>query len=573
MQNYLNSLISGGGSKFGTSVVDNYNSMPAPTYGPAVPSSPSATSTSGTPTYGPANPAIKSAPAQTYINSLTPDQKASNNAMTQSGNYTFGNGSTASVVNGKVTSPVVSTNPTAPTNLGYGNSTTNTSTGTGSNSSNPVSPTAQGAYSQYLASKIAADKSLSDIQQAQDTQSENAREEQDTILHTPGGTTAGAEQGASIASRNANNTAAALALQENAAARSAGVADTAYTDAQNSSKPIAVGDQLYQLQPDGTYKSVAGTQKLDTSTVEVNGNKELINNQTGAVIKNLGSATAPSNSNATYIPGANPVADSYIAGILNGNITSIASVPAQYRDQVALGLNDQPAAAYSPLAASRNTLSATRIAAHFIDLPQYQLTANGVPYLQRIDAALQNPGSVSDQDLLDSLTKLDTGGNAISDAQVKVITDGKSLSDWADTLTNKLGNGGVLSDSQRQQISKLAKATFSNYQKGYQPVYDQVTAQFKAAGIPKAFWTIPDLNNLNEQAQDGSPLNGSAPQIPKGNLGDSSFVATSLEKQGLSYQDIISNVPSGQKAVMDNSNGQVGYIPTSEFDPSIYTSL
>lgn len=200
--------------------------------------------------------------------------------------------------------------------------------------------------------------------------------------------------------------------------------------------------------------------------------------------------------------------EDWMQAVQNGNST-IAQVPIALRTAVAHALNtatgpDGQGGTYSPLAASRETLAASRIANNFIDLPQYQLTANGLPYLQRIDAALKTPGSVSDQDLLDSLTKLNTAGNAISDAQVKIITDGKSLSDIASTWANKLGNGGVLSNNQRNQIQSIAKAIYANYQKGYQPVYDQVTAQLKAAGIPQQFWTIPDLNNLSGKASGNS---------------------------------------------------------------------
>lgn len=189
------------------------------------------------------------------------------------------------------------------------------------------------------------------------------------------------------------------------------------------------------------------------------------------------------------------------ASILAGDST-MQQVPQEYRTAVSASLDTEDRQTYSPLAARRNTMAASAIVKNYIDLPQYQLTANGLPYLQRIDAALKVPGSVSDQDLLDSLTKLNTAGNAITDAQVKIITDGKSYSDWVGTLANKFKNGGVLSENQRTQIHDIANAIFENYKKGYQPVYDRATAQLKSSGIPKAFWTIPDLNNLSAQALD-----------------------------------------------------------------------
>jgi hypothetical protein len=191
---------------------------------------------------------------------------------------------------------------------------------------------------------------------------------------------------------------------------------------------------------------------------------------------------------------------SWVDNVKNGNAT-MSQVPASIRTKVSEGLDSQDGGSFSPLAVSRFTTGANKIVANFIQLPQYTLTANGLPYLQRIDAAMKTPGSISDQDLLDSLTKLNTAGNAISDAQVRLITDGQSFADMRNAFGNKFKNGGVLSDNQRQQIQTIAKAIFDNYKKGYQPVYDQATAQLKASGIPKQFWTIPDLNNLSNEAQ------------------------------------------------------------------------
>ena len=46
----------------------------------------------------------------------------------------------------------------------------------------------------------------------------------------------------------------------------------------------------------------------------------------------------------------------------------------------------------------------------------------------------------------------------INDAQVKLITEGKSWADWVGVLGNKISTGGVLSNDQRQQIQKISKS-------------------------------------------------------------------------------------------------------------------
>lgn len=209
----------------------------------------------------------------------------------------------------------------------------------------------------------------------------------------------------------------------------------------------------------------------------------------------------------------NPAVAGWAQNVLAGNAT-MQNVPAGLKTPVSDLIASAPTAAYAPLAGQRFSLESNRITGNLMKLPQYSLTANGLPYLQRIDAALKVPGSVSDQDLLDSLTKLNTSGNAITDAQVRVITDGKSYSDWANTIANKFNTGGVLSNDQRQQIKTIANNIFNNYKSGYQPVYDQAAKQLTDAGVPKAFWTIPDLNKLNAPQGTGA-AQAAAPAAPK----------------------------------------------------------
>lgn len=213
-------------------------------------------------------------------------------------------------------------------------------------------------------------------------------------------------------------------------------------------------------------------------------------------------------------------AQNYAKDIINGNLTSLTSVPKGIiRDATAAILANPQGSngttAYSPLAMTRFTRSANAIDTNLMTLPQYALTANAVPYLQKIDASIKIPGSVSDQDLLDAFTKLSTSGGVISDAQVKLITDGQSWSDVKDVLSKKLASGGVLSDAQRQQIQDIAKATFNQFKIGYQPVYNQAVKQFTDAGIPKPFWTMPDLNTLSELGGvTGDGTNNTSSSVP-----------------------------------------------------------
>lgn len=275
------------------------------------------------------------------------------------------------------------------------------------------------------------------------------------------------------------------------------------TMVSNANADIKAANELAQKQLDA-----ASALAKDNEVVSIGGHEWLVNKASGKKLADLGPVTHfAAGGSAGSGDASQQAIDDWTQAVLGGNATMV-QVPANIRTQVAHALNTVDSSgdggSYSPLAASRFTIASNRIVSNFINLPGYSLTANGLPYLQRIDAAMKTPGSVSDQDLLDSLTKLNTSGNAITDAQVKLVTGGRSFADSMSVFGNKLGNGGVLSDNQRQQIQQIAQAIYANYAKGYQPIYDQVAAQLTAANIPKQFWTIPDLNNLSAKADGAS---------------------------------------------------------------------
>lgn len=192
---------------------------------------------------------------------------------------------------------------------------------------------------------------------------------------------------------------------------------------------------------------------------------------------------------------------------------------------------------YSTIDISRYGRAANSIVKNFIALPQYNLTANGLPYLQRIQAADSIPGSVSDAELLDSIVKLNTGGNQVTEAQVKLITGGKSYNDAINVWENKFSNGGVLSDAQRSQLTTLANKVFDKYKADYQPIYDQATKQLKDAGIPRAFWTIPDLNTLSNGGGTGTNNTSASDIIKTSNVQVNGLTVTVPGQGSLTFPD------------------------------------
>lgn len=334
-------------------------------------------------------------------------------------------------------------------------------------------------------------------------------------------------------------------------------------------------NQLYSAilkQKDDYTQEQQGEQKFQTDQAQAAAT--LANTQANTRKTNNDISAANSGGGAGGAPSA--AVTSWVSQIQNGNAT-LTNVPAAMRTSVAVALSSTPQTSYSPLASSRFATASNRIVSNFTNLPQYQLTANGLPYLQRIDAAMKNPGSVSDQDLLDSLTKLNTAGNAISDAQVKIITDGKSFSDTINAFGQKFKNGGVLSDNQRQQIQSIAQNIYANYAKGYQPVYDQVTKQLTDAGIPEAFWTIPDLNNLS--GQQGGAGDDSSGFTPRGSTGANDFVANTFATKypGQTEQQVLDqynpSLQKGEQVAFDNDTGDIVAATAADIASGKYTPI
>lgn len=66
---------------------------------------------------------------------------------------------------------------------------------------------------------------------------------------------------------------------------------------------------------------------------------------------------------------------------------------------------------------------------------------------------------------------------------------------------------------------------------------------------------------------------GSTDLTPKGKMGDKDFVEQSLTSQGVKYTDFVASAPAGQIPVVLNASGEIGYIPESEFNKSVYTRI
>lgn len=176
-------------------------------------------------------------------------------------------------------------------------------------------------------------KTLADIQSKKEQADTEARRRYEEILDTPGMLKAGAEQAARIDQRRSNQELADIALQESAAARTAGVYTDVYGNKLDASKKegFSLGkDQVrYEWNPEtNDYEQVGGGISSDTSY-------------------------------GAYQAGADPVADSWVQFVNGGG--DISKVPDEYKNIVVQGLSKTGPGTISPYQQERITRSLTSI--------------------------------------------------------------------------------------------------------------------------------------------------------------------------------------------------------------------
>lgn len=170
----------------------------------------------------------------------------------------------------------------------------------------------------------------------------------------------------------------------------------------------------------------------------------------------------------------------------------------------------QPAGSLSNQRMTRNALTRQANAAitNYVNSPTYKNVSAAATYFVKLNAGLKNPGSIGDPEIIDSLVKINTGGQgAITEQQYAAYAKGQT---WADMYQVQQGKivkkGGTLSGQQRQDIQNLARDTISQYGQQYQTLYVQALKNMDNQGIPDAFWgNIPDWNQIL-QGQLAQPL-------------------------------------------------------------------
>jgi LysM repeat protein len=150
--------------------------------------------------------------------------------------------------------------------------------------------------------------------------------------------------------------------------------------------------------------------------------------------------------------------------------------------------------------------------------PTIKFYLSADPLISRVRGAMSGDGNaVSDQELLDAVTMLNTGGTRPTEAQVGIITHGQSYNDAIDVWKKKLGSGGVLSDANRQQLKDVAEATFTQLENSYKKRLDTYNRELKKAGIDYPILNLADVADIADAGSSGSSSATSTYQSASGN--------------------------------------------------------
>lgn len=129
-------------------------------------------------------------------------------------------------------------------------------------------------------------------------------------------------------------------------------------------------------------------------------------------------------------------------------------------------------------------------------------------------------------------------------------------------VTQALAGTGFLSEEARKNIKKTieskynaSKASYDNLKKSYSTGIDKISGKSNGKDYLREYEI------------------GVQEEMPKGTMSDRDYVEKVLVSNNIKYDDFVNTTPQGQIPVIDNSTGQIGYIPYTEFNSSTYTKI
>ena len=156
------------------------------------------------------------------------------------------------------------------------------------------------------------------------------------------------------------------------------------------------------------------------------------------------------------------------------------------------------------------------------------------PYMAKLQAAQSEIATngineTNAAELIDSATKINTGGQAITQGQTGLIQESQSYADQLVALQQKVkGQGGVIDPKIAKDITDLSSRIFQLYQGQYQQAVSQYSSRLKNVNGQdlSQYNPLTDITNL-QSVTDGSYQSGLEDTLNTPVSGDTNIITTS----------------------------------------------
>lgn len=139
---------------------------------------------------------------------------------------------------------------------------------------------------------------------------------------------------------------------------------------------------------------------------------------------------------------------------------------------------------------------------NYTSLPAYEAYTNAQSEMSVIQSALDNPGSVSQSDLISAYKGLVTQNPNITDNAASSVTGGTGIQQELDKFlqTFNPAGGTQLSPEQIQQIGTLSQAIYAGYTAQYTPIYNEALGSLQSQGLPTTVLPTPGVTQVQPTA-------------------------------------------------------------------------
>lgn len=298
-----------------------------------------------------------------------------------------------------------------------------------------------------------------------------------------------------------------------------GLAATLQNDPAQQSK----AEQILGL-PQGALSNPAFLQaaspqpKLTTQVVEVSGRKALVTyDQTGNPVNmvDLGSAATAGS-----------------GGLSPGQVNAFNSIVSKYNASPLIAASDRTAVLQGTIA---------------------NIKKNPADAAQQLNLAYSY------------IQALDTYQSSVREGELGLVGSIDSKIGQLSNSVQQIQNGQVVRPEVALQIANAAQNIVDTINSAAKQKAASFASQANVVGLG-SYWN-QYVSGFNQNFNQPATVNA------KGNLNNAQFVEKTLSSKGIAYQSVLNDTPMGQIPVLNNSTGQVGFIPENEFNPSSYTRI